>query len=133
KSGGWATANVPVYDLQLRVDHVVDNRNILVADFSAWVDGIDASGLTDDSRYDFSKEAFECVGTKKYDTAGKSTRTVKHFIRVDYDKLNPIFKSIAELRSFRVWMDKNGKHSVIAEFIDFQNGSVILRTREGAE
>lgn len=119
-------------DTSVRISQVLDKDSVLVADFDALVDGIDTSGMTDDSPHDFSRYIVECRGTKQYET-NFGTRTVKHFVCIDPEKMNRVLKEVNRIRSFRVWLDKNEKHATRAQFVDFKNGKVTLLSQDGKE
>jgi hypothetical protein len=116
------------------VNQVIDETNMLIsdddADTSLWVEGAPTTDLTDDTSLTLEGAMFEVKGTKQYETALGTSRTVRHLVYVDYTAAEAIAMKIRTLRTYRVWEDATGRFATIARFASFEKGSAVLRTRE---
>jgi type II secretory pathway pseudopilin PulG len=118
---------------EFRVDEVIDKRSALVHGYRLWLEGVDTSEMTSDSKADFGDYVFEGKGTKTYDTQFGGSRTVKRFVVVDMSRATDAVVDIKAVRRFRVWLDKSGKHTIRARFVEFKGGTVSLELKDGKE
>jgi hypothetical protein len=116
---------------EFTVDEVVDKKNIIAGGFKLWIEGIDASEMTDDSRVNVVGGVFLVKGTKQYETANGGTNTVKHLVVIETAEAADAVAKIKSLNAYRVWCDKSEKHATIAAFVEFKGGKVKLRSQDG--
>jgi hypothetical protein len=115
-----------------KVDEVVDKRTVIIFGYYAWLEGVDASSLADESQIELRGLVFECRGNKSYETAIGGNRTVKYLVAIDIGKALAAGAELHGLREFREWKDDNGKHSILAKFIDYKAGNVTLQQIGGS-
>lgn len=120
----------------ISLDQVINNRTVLALGYKLWLEGIDASGLTDASNESLNTlgMVFEVVGTKQYATSTGS-RTVKRLVVIDHTKIIGLVDELKAKQTPRTWKDTTGKFQVVARFVEskLQDGksTVVLKKLDG--
>lgn len=110
---------------------VIDDDNLLVNFFGKpWWLEMPTKGIADDTRIDLSGKIFSFAGTKRYESA-LGTKTVFHFKFIEDIPAQDKDEPAKPPNRFRKWNDKTGSYSVEAEFVDFKDGRVVLKKRDG--
>jgi hypothetical protein len=110
---------------QLAVRQVIGEKDLLIGfdDFSGeplWLTGYPSKGLVDGDTIRLIG-LIEVAGTKSFETVAGSKKTVRLIRFVEPEEADP----------FLEWVSANGKHKVLAKFVDFTDGKVVLLTKKG--